>query len=93
MHIVEALEVVEIDEHNAQGLLLAHRPVKFPLERFGHVAPVEQSRERVANGLFSQSFTESNVGHRQGNLVGDRNRQGLLCAPRGFRLAGGEGEM
>ena len=56
--IVEPLEVVEVEEKNGDGLLLATRQLEFSTERFLQESPVKQASQRVANRLFTKGFAQ-----------------------------------
>ena len=60
--IVEALEVIEVDEQDRYGMVLAHGALHFPLQRFLHEAAIEQPGQRIANGLVTQGLAKPQAG-------------------------------
>ena len=70
--VVHGLEVVEVDEHQRQALAEAPALVHLDLEHVEDVAPVEQAREGIADGLVVEA--EAGVLQREQAaqlLVGD----------------------
>jgi len=76
--IIEALEVVQVEHDNADGLLAARRPMDLPFERFFQVASVEQASHGVTDRPLPQGLAQSQVCQRQCNAVGHGPGQLLL---------------
>jgi len=66
--VVELFESVHIEHDDAQAPVFAKCIGHFALERFIQVAPVEQAREGIADGLVTQLLAQSEVGKRQSGL-------------------------
>ena len=54
VNIVEALEVIEIEEHNGERTALTSGALQLAVKRLLHEAAVEEAGERVANGLVAK---------------------------------------
>ena len=60
--VVESLEMIEIEHHERDGPISPDSMLEFALQCFFEMAQVEQSGERIANGLLSQSGPQAQVG-------------------------------
>lgn len=54
MSIVEGFKIIDICHANAKGTSVARGAGEFAFERFLQVITVEQTGQRVADGLFAQ---------------------------------------
>ena len=60
--IVEALEMIEVDEQDRYRMVLADGALHFPLQRFLHEAAIEKPGQRIANGLVTQGLAKTQAG-------------------------------
>ena len=73
--VVEFLEVVEIEHEDAESGFGADGASGFALHHFFEVTAVEQAGERIADRLVAQRFAQTEIGDRQGNLLGEGGSQ------------------
>ena len=74
--VVESLEVVQVEHREAERGIPAQGAMQLAGEGVLEVAPVEQSRQRIARGLLVQLLPQSQV--RQGELDRFAYRHGQL---------------
>ena len=83
--VIESLEVVEVQEKNGDGLLLATSQLQLSFERFFQEAPVKQASQRITNRLFTKRFPQLQAGQRKGDLRGRTDGQSLMRVPKTHR--------
>ena len=66
--VVDELEAVEVDEHEAEPASVSPGPLDLPRDVLMQLAPVEQSGERVAGGEPLLSLEETRVDERDRGL-------------------------
>ena len=88
--VVEVFEVVDVEEDDPQRPLVPGRARNLAVDRLLHVAAVEETGQRVADGLDAQRLAEVEVRHRQAQVLGDRlgQRLHLLDATAHGRIPG-----
>ena len=77
--IVESLEVIEVDHRDAEGGFPALCAIHVARQRLFQEASVEQSGQRITDGLFAQFLPQFQVGQRQLDCLGHRHGQLLLA--------------
>jgi len=60
-NIIEAFEVIEIEENERERHPFAFRALQFFFQGFLHKAAIEQAREWVSNGLFPKRLAQAQV--------------------------------
>ena len=83
--IIESLEVVEVEEKNGDGLLLATSYLQLSFERFLEESPVEQASQWITNRLFTKGLAQLETSQRKGDLRGRADGQLLLRVPTALR--------
>src|SRR5580700_5646197 len=68
--VVHLLEMIEIDEHQRELIIVALRTVNFRLEDEAHVAGVVETRAIVGDGQFVNSLHVPGIFERDGRKVG-----------------------
>src|SRR5262249_22945857 len=87
--VVDALEVVQVEEDDAERPPAALGPAQLALQRLIQVPAVGQPRERGARGLLAPAFPQPPAGGGGGRPAGDRVGQALLGGGRPRRGGGG----
>src|SRR5580700_9985818 len=87
--IVELLEVVEVENQNAEGLFGAGATAGLAVEDFGQVAAVIEAGQRILDRLRAQRLAQSNVGHGQADLAGKSSFEGKLAVGQRGSFIGG----
>ena len=80
--VIESLEMVEVEEKNGDGLLLATSQLQLSFERFLQESPVKQASQRITNRLFAEGFTQLQASQRKGDLRGCTDGQSLMRVPK-----------
>ncbi len=76
--VVELLEEVEVDHHDAQGAATAFCAAELALERLLQIATVEEAGQRIANRLIAQRLTELEIRDGEAELIGHGGGEPLL---------------
>ena len=79
--VVEALEVVHIQQHDDHRRLLATGTQQFAAQGLVEEAAVVQAGQSVHHRLLAQALTQAEVGHAQGHLFGEGFGQLQVGAP------------
>ena len=85
--VVEFLEMIHVHRQNAYALPCARRPRKLAAAGLKHVAPVEHARQRIADRLIAQLFSEFCIGDGQADLFGADKAQPFLFRDGFLNLA------
>ena len=76
--VIEPLEVVQVEHERGERPLFAVGAAQFAFQRFLHVTPVIEARQRIADGLDVQRLAQAQAGQRQAQVIGHGQRQAVL---------------